>query len=99
MIKINNDLPKKVSTEPIDSFQLFYAGQAEEDRLVKLANDKESASNSQCICNEIPALKKAPKLHSKDKDKQIKRTNSSPFKNVLNIQLPYNVNQAIALDI
>ena len=52
MIKINNDLPKKVSTEPIDSFQLFYAGQAEEDRLVKLATNKESASNSCQDCGQ-----------------------------------------------
>ena len=98
VIKINNDLSKKVSIEPINSSQLFYAGQAEEDRLVKLATDKESASNSQCICNEIPVLKKASKLHSKGKDKQIKRTNPSPSKNMLNIQLPYDVNQATALE-
>ena len=90
---------EEVSTEPINSFQLSYTGQAEEDRLVRLATDKELASNSQCICNEMPALKKARKLHSKGKDKQIKRTNSSPSKNMLNIQLPYDVNQAIALDI
>ena len=52
VIKINNNLPEKVSTEPIDSFQLFYAGQAEEDRLVKLATNKESASNSCQDCGQ-----------------------------------------------
>ena len=98
-MEINNNLLKEVPTEPINSSQLSYTGQAEKDRLVRLVTDKKSASNSQCIYNEMPALKKAPKPHGKGKNKQIKKTNPSSSKNILNIQLLYKVNQAIALDI
>jgi len=91
-MEINNNLPEEISTEPINSFQLSYIRQAKENRLVRLATDKELASNSQHVCNKMPALKKAPEPHSKGKDKQIERTNPIPSENMLNIQLLYDKN-------
>jgi len=91
-MEINNNFSEEVSKELIDSFQLFYTRQAEVDRSVRQVADKELASNSQHICNEMLALKKVPKPHSKGKSKQIKGTNPSPSENMLNIQLLYNVN-------
>ena len=57
------------------------------------------ASNSQHVCNETSAFKKAPKPCSKGKGKQIKGTNLCPSENILNIQPLYDVNQAIVSDI
>ena len=91
-MEINNNLPEEISTEPINSFQLSYIRQAKENRLVRLATDKELASNSQYVCNKMPALKKAPEPHSKSKDKQIERTNPIPSENMLKIQLLYDKN-------
>jgi len=91
-MEINNDLSEEVSKEPINSFQLSYAEQAEVNRSVKLVADKESASNSQCVCNKIPVFKKASKPQGKDKSKQIEEANLSPSENVLNTQLLYDIN-------
>jgi len=52
-MEINNDLSKKVSKEPINSFQLSYVGQTEVNRSVRQVADKKLASNSQHVCNEI----------------------------------------------
>ena len=52
-MEINNDLSKKVSKEPINSSQLSYVGQTEVNRSVRQVTDKELASNSQHVCNEI----------------------------------------------
>ena len=95
-MEINNDLPDTETREPIDSSQLSYAGEVEIGNLVRPASDKESASNSQCVCNETPALKKKPKPHSKGKGKTIEGT--SPSESIINIQIPYNINQATEPD-
>ena len=84
-MEINNDIPDEVSKEPTDSSQLSYTEEAEVSKSVSLAANTKSASNSQCICNKMPALKKSSKPHGKDKSKQIEGTNSSPSKNMLNI--------------
>ena len=98
-MEINNNFLEKVSKEPIDSFQLSYAGQAKKDRSVRLAADKELASNSQCVYNKMSVFKKTSKSHSKGKGQQIEGTNLSSFKNMLNIQLSYGINQAMVPDI
>ena len=76
-IKLNNNFPEEVLTDPIDSSQLLYAGTAKVSDSVSLVTDKEIASTSQCVDNKIPALKKASKLYSKGKgkDKQIEGNN------------------------
>ena len=84
-MEINNDIPEEISKEPIDSSQLSYTEEAEVSRSVSLAADIKSASNSQCIYNKMPALKKSSKPHGKDKGKQIEGTSPSPSKNMLNI--------------
>ena len=84
-MEINNNLSEEVSEKPIDSSQLFYAGQVKVDRSVRLAANKKSASNIQCVCNKMPTLKKISKPHGKGKDKQIEETNPSLFKNMLKI--------------
>jgi len=55
-MKINNNLSEEVSEKPIDSSQLFYAGQVKVDRSVRLAANKKSASNSQCVYNKMPTV-------------------------------------------
>jgi len=57
-MELNNNLSDTVSWKLIDSFQLSYAGEVKVGNLVRLATDKNSASNSQCVCNEILILKK-----------------------------------------
>ena len=100
-MEINNEHPKEDSTNSVDSSQPFYAEIAKIDDLVSLATDKEIASNSQCVNNKVPALNKVPKLHSKGKGKWIK--SSKPISsehisnNVYNMQIPYNINQAVNL--
>ena len=59
-IELNNDLSNTISWKLIDSSQLSYAGEVEIGNLVRLVTDKDFASNSQCIYNEIPTLKKKP---------------------------------------
>jgi len=83
-MELNNDLPDTVSREPIDNSQLSYTGEVEVGNLVRLASDKDSASDSQCVYNETPALKKKPQPHGKNKGKTIDGTSSSPSENVVN---------------
>jgi len=97
-IELNNDLPNTVSQKPIDSSQLSYTEEVEVGNLVRLATDKNSASDSQCVCNKIPTLKKKPQPYSKGKDKTINGTSFSPSENVVNTQLPYNINQGTVPD-
>ena len=101
-IEINNNLPEKITIKPIDSFQLSYAGAVEVGSSVSLAADKELAITSQCIYNKMPAFKKVSKPYGKDKSKQIEETNPSSSKNIsnnmFNMQLLYNINQAINLE-
>jgi len=86
-MELKNDLPDIESQKSINSSQLSYTEEAEVGSLVKLATDKYSANNSQCICNETPAIKRISQPHSKDKDKSIDRPSSSPFENIVNTQL------------
>jgi len=97
-IELNNNLPDIESQEPIDSPQLFYTRGAEAGDLVRLATDKNSANNSQHVCNEILALKRISQPHSKGKGKLIDGPSSSPSENMVNTQLSYDINQAIESD-
>ena len=57
-MEINNKLSKVDSIDPIDSSQLSYAGIAKVGGSVSLATNKEAASNSQHVNNEVSTLKK-----------------------------------------
>jgi len=83
---------------PINCSQLSYEGNVEVGDLVKMATDKHSTKENQHVCNEVPALKKVSKPCDKNKGVIIDKTNSSPSQNTINIQLPYNINQAIEPD-
>ena len=69
------------------------------DDSASLATDKKMASNKQHVNNKVPALKKMPKLHGKDKGKWIEGGEPTSSKhmsnNVYNVQIPYDVNQAV----
>ena len=95
-IELNNDLPGIEPQEPIDSSQLSYVRKAED--LVRLATDKDSASNSQCVYNETSVLKRIPQSYSKGKGKSIDGPSSSPSENMVNTQLSYDINQVIEPD-
>ena len=85
--------------ELIDSSQLSYAGGEEVEDLVRLVTNNDSASDSQCVCNETPTLKNKPKSYGKDKSKTIGRLSFSSSENIINIQISYDVSQAIEPDI
>jgi len=95
-MKINNELPEVDSIDPIDSSQLSYTGTAKISSLVSQATDKKAASNSQCINDEVPTLKKEPKLHTNGKSIQIEGINTIPSEYMSdNMQISYNANQAV----
>jgi len=97
-MEANNDLPDIEIWEPIDSSQLSYGGETEVGELVRKAIDKDSASTKQHVCNEAPALKKILKPHSKGKDKTNDESISSSSESIINIQLPYDPDQAMELN-
>ena len=98
-MEINNKLSKVDSIDPIDSSQLSYAGIAKVGGSVSLATNKEAASNSQHVNNEVSTLKKWPKLWGNGKSSQIEGVNLTPSKcmsdNVVNVQILYNANQVV----
>jgi len=98
-MEINNELPKVDSIDPIDSSQLSYTRIVKVDDSVSPATNKEMASNSQYVNNKIPAFKKKPKPHSNSNSTQIEGVNSTFSEhmsdNVVNIQIPYDANQAV----
>ena len=103
-MELNNDLPEEVLTDPIDSSQLSYVGTAKVSDSVSLATDKEMASTSQRVDNEVPALKKVPKLHGKGKgkDKQIEDDNptqSDPAGKGKGVSVNVNNSDSIQKDI
>ena len=102
-IELNNKLLDEDSPNPINSSQLSYEGSAKVDKLVNMAIDKDTASSSQHIGNKIPALKRAPKPYGKGKDKWIESIKPIPSEHtsnsIYNIQILYNVNQAIDLEL
>ena len=95
-MEINNNHPEKDYTNPVDSSNLSYARTVKVGDSVSIATNKKAAGNSQHVDNKIPALKRVPKLHGKDKDKQIEGDNTISSEhisnNMCNIQILYNEN-------
>jgi len=98
-MEINNDLLDDEVWDPINSSQLSYVGETEVGDLVRTSTDNDFISENQCGGNKVPTLKKAPKPHGKGKNRTIDESNLNSSENVMNIQLPYNINQVMELDI
>ena len=62
--------------------------------MVRTATDTHSTKEKKCVCNETPVSKPC----SKGKNGMIDETNSSSSQNTINIQLLYNINQAMEPD-
>ena len=94
-IEINNDLLDLNILDPIDSFQLSYAENANISESANKINGKKLLETGQHVIHEAPALKTI----SKPQDKSISNNNSNknPQK-TFNMQLLYDVNQTIEQD-
>ena len=95
---INNDLSDIEIWKPIDSSQLSYKKNIKVEDSVRTATDKDFVSERQHACNKTPALKKTSKPHGKGKGRTVNRANFNTSENMINIQLPYNINQSTKPD-
>jgi len=92
---MNTILPDEVQ-EPINSSQLSYASNKGKDNRgeqVSKVTDNSIQKNTPHVSNKVSALKSIPTTcgeHAVNKT-----TNSRPLQKVFNIQLPYNINQAL----
>ena len=93
---MNNNILDDNIQEPIDSSQLSYKNNIKKDESVSKIADINPLTEKQHVSHETPALKTAPKLQ--DKGTSNINTNSS-LQETFNIQLLYNVNQALDQDI
>jgi len=59
--------------------------------------DSTSGKEGQCVYNKNSAVKRAPKLYSKDKKRNENSTNFELLENMFNMYLPYDSNQALDL--
>ena len=101
-MEINNNFLEENYTNPVDSSHLSYAKTAKVDEPVSIATNKKADSNSQCVDNEVPALKRVSKPHGKVKDKKIKSNDPTSLEhmsnNVCNTQITYDNNQTVDLE-
>jgi len=84
-IEINNNKLEEDIREPIDSSQLSYKNAAKKGKSISGVTVTSPANGKQYESNEALALKNAPQLQGRMSDSQ---------QSTLNIQLPYNINQA-----
>ena len=96
-IEINNDLLDKEVRDLVDSSQLSYKDDNEEDNHVRKVANNGPTRNLQCIQNKALDIKNSPKLWGKSTFPN--NTNMSPLENIINIQLPYDLNQPTKLDL
>jgi len=82
-MEINNNLPDKEFIEPVNSSQLSYKDNSEEDIPVSKVIDNSSTRNQQCTLNKTLALKDMPKLW--DKSMNNKDPNMSHIDNIINV--------------
>ena len=92
-IEINNNLPDEDVWDPIDNSQLFYDNNIKVGDSVRKTTDNHLPRDSQHVWNEVPALKNTPKPQGKDVPNN--NTNICLLQDIINIQLPYNVNQVM----
>ena len=96
-MEINNNLLDKKVRDLVDSSQLSYKDDNEEDNPVRKVANNGPTRNLQCIQNKALVLKNSPKLWGKSTFPN--NTNMSPLENIINIQLPYDLNQPTKLDL
>ena len=96
-MEINNNLPDEDVQGPIDSSQLSYNNNVEVGYSVRKAGDNHPPRDSQHVQSEAPALKNTPKSQDESVSNN-NNTNTCPSQNTINIQLPYDVNQATEQD-
>ena len=98
-MECNNDLPDKMEVNTINSSHLLYSNDIERGgNPVSKATDPDSTKDLQCVLHNTPAFNKAPK--PQDKSAPINNTNTSPLqKDVINIQLLYDLNRPTEADL
>jgi len=84
-MEINNNKLEEDIREPIDSSQLSYKDTANKGKSVSGVTVTSPTDGKQYESNKALALKNAPQLQGRISDSQ---------QSTLNIQLPYNINQA-----
>ena len=89
-MEINNNLPDKDLEKLIDKSQLSYASTVDNGN-----NVRKAADNGPNLDKKNLALKKAPEPCGKWKVSTVEYTNLEILENMFNIQLPYNINQAL----
>ena len=94
-MEINNNIPDVDIREPINSSQLSYKDNTEKDESVSKVADTIPLARKQCVSNEAPALKTAPKPGGRGVSNN--NSNSSP-QETFNIQLLYDINRATDQD-
>ena len=94
-MELNNYLPNIDIWEPINSSQLFYKNNIVDKKPVSKVANSNNTENLQCGTYESPALKTIPKPWSRSTP--INNSNNIP-QDTFNIQLLYNINQAIDQD-
>ena len=96
-MEMQNNLLDENVQNPIDSPQLSYMLNVEKvGNLVSKTTDNSSQNRTQCVWNEVLALKNTPKPQGESVD--INSTNTCSLQDIINIQLPYNVNQMTEQD-
>ena len=98
-MECNNDLSVEMEVDPINSSQLSYSDDVErEGNPVSKTTNLDSTRDSQHILHVTLALNKAPKPQGKGAS--INNTNISPSQeDVINIQLPYDLNRLTKADL
>ena len=92
----NNNLSDEDVWNPVDSSQLSYEENVEVGKSVSMATDNHSQRGSQHISNEAPVLKSTSKPQSEGVNNN--NTNICLLQNVIDIKLPYDVNQVTEQD-
>jgi len=98
-MEYNNNLSDEMEVDPINSSQLSYSDNIErEGNPVSKATDPDSTRDSQHNLYVTLALNKAPKPQGKGAS--INNTNMNPSQeDVINIQLPYDLNRPTKADL
>ena len=94
-IEVDNNKPEEDIRKPIDSSQLSYKNATNKGKSVSRVTNTFPTDRKQCESNMALALKTAPQPQGRVSD--INSSNSSQ-QSTLNIQLPYNINQAMDQD-
>ena len=93
----NNNLLDKDIQDLINSSQLFYNNSVEKGNSVRKTAGNHLSRDLQHVQNKVLALKNTSKLQ--DKSISVNNPNIYPLQDSINIQLPYDINQATKQDL